>query len=43
MQEAVWAPEQVWTKTLQEKSSVLCWGSNLDHPVVQPIARHYTD
>jgi hypothetical protein len=21
----------------------LCWGSNLDHPVVQSIARHYTD
>jgi hypothetical protein len=21
----------------------LCWGSNLDRPVVQPVARHYTD
>jgi hypothetical protein len=21
----------------------LCWGSNLERPVVQPVARHYTD
>jgi hypothetical protein len=25
------------------KSFCLCWGSNLDRPVVQPVARHYTD
>jgi hypothetical protein len=25
------------------KISCLCWGSNLDRPVVQSVARHYTD
>jgi hypothetical protein len=43
VQEAGWAPEQVWTQRLDEKSSRLCQGSNLDCPVVQPVARHYTD
>jgi hypothetical protein len=28
---------------LEEKSSCLCRGSNLDRPVVQSVARHYTD
>jgi hypothetical protein len=43
VQEAGWAPESVWTQRLQEESFRLCWGSNLDRPVVQPVARHYTD
>jgi hypothetical protein len=43
VQEAGWAPEPVWTQRLQEKSFRLCRGSNLDRPVVQPVARHYTD
>jgi hypothetical protein len=42
-QEAVWTTEQVWTQRLEEKSFRLCWGSNLDRPVVQSVARHYTD
>jgi hypothetical protein len=29
-QEAGWAPEPVWTQRLQEKSSCICRGSNLD-------------
>jgi hypothetical protein len=43
VQEAGWAPEPVWTQRLEEKSVHLCRGSNLDRPVVQPVARHYTD
>jgi hypothetical protein len=43
LQEAGWAPEPVWTQRLEEKSSCLCRGSNLDRLVVQPIARHYSD
>jgi hypothetical protein len=42
VQEAGWAAEPVWTERLEEKSFRLCRGSNLDRPVVQPIARHYT-
>jgi hypothetical protein len=42
-QEAVWAPEPVWTQRLEEKVSCLCRGSSLDRPVVQSAARHYTD
>jgi hypothetical protein len=42
-QEAGCAPEPVWTQRLEEKSSCLCRGSNLDRPVVQSVARHYTD
>jgi hypothetical protein len=38
VQEAWWAPQR-----LVEKSSRLCRGSNLDRPIVQPVARHYTD
>jgi hypothetical protein len=43
VQEAGWAPEPVWTPRPVENSSRLCRGSNLDCPVVQPVARHYTD
>jgi hypothetical protein len=42
-QEADWAPEPVWTKNLQEKSFRLCRWSNINSPVVQLVARHYTD
>jgi hypothetical protein len=42
-QEAGWAPEPVWTQSLEKKSSCLCYGSKLDRPVVQSVARHYTD
>jgi hypothetical protein len=41
--EAGWAPEPVWIQRLEEKSFRLWRGSNLDRPVVQPVARHYTD
>jgi hypothetical protein len=30
-------------KRLEEKSFRLCWGSNLDRPVVQPVATHEDD
>jgi hypothetical protein len=44
VQEAGWASEPVvWTQRLEEKSFRLCRESNLDHPAVQPVARHYTD
>jgi hypothetical protein len=43
VQEAGWAPEPVWTQRLEEKSFCFCRGSNLDRPVIQPIARRYTD
>jgi hypothetical protein len=43
VQEAVWAPEPVWTQRLEEKFFRLCRESNLDRPVVQPVARHYID
>jgi hypothetical protein len=42
-QEAGWAPELTWTQRLDEKSSCLYQGSNLDRLVVQSTARHYTD
>jgi hypothetical protein len=41
VQEAGWAPEPVWTQRLEEKSSCLCRGSNLDC-LVQSVSRHYT-
>jgi hypothetical protein len=28
---------------VEEKSFRLCWGSNLNRPAVQPVARHYND
>jgi hypothetical protein len=40
VQEAGWASEPVWIQRLQEKSFRLYRGSNLDRPVVQPVARH---
>jgi hypothetical protein len=43
LQEAGCAPEPVWTHRLEERPFHLCWGSNLDHPVIHPIVRHYTD
>jgi hypothetical protein len=43
VQEDEWAPEPVWTQRLEKKSFRLCWGSNFDCPVVQPVATHYTD
>jgi hypothetical protein len=43
VQEAGWAPEPVWTQRLEEKSFRLCQGSNLNRPVIQPVAKHYTD
>jgi hypothetical protein len=43
VQEAGWAPEPVWAQRLEEKSFRLCRGSNLHRPVVQSVARHYTD
>jgi hypothetical protein len=43
VQEAGWAPEPVWTVRLEGKSFRLCRESNLDRPVVQPVARHYTE
>jgi hypothetical protein len=41
--EAGWVPESVWTQRLEEKSFRLCQRSSLERPVVQPLARHYTD
>jgi hypothetical protein len=43
VQETGWTPEPVWTQRLEEKSFRFCRGSNLDRPVFQPVARHYTD
>jgi hypothetical protein len=42
LQRVLWAPEPVWTQRLEEKSFRLCRKSNLDRPVVQSVARHYT-
>jgi hypothetical protein len=42
-QEAGWASEPVWTQRIEEKSFRLCQRSNPDRPVVQHVARHYTD
>jgi hypothetical protein len=42
-QEAGWAPEPVCMQSLEERSSCRCRVSNLDHPVVQTVARQYTD
>jgi hypothetical protein len=43
VQESGWAPEPVWTQMLEEKLFCFCRGSNLNHPVIQPVVRHYTD
>jgi hypothetical protein len=42
-QEAGWASEPVWTQRLEGKSFRLRRGSNPDRPVVQSLARRYTD
>jgi hypothetical protein len=39
-QEAGWAPEPVWTQTLEDKSSASVGDRT---PVVQSVVRHYTD
>jgi hypothetical protein len=43
VQEAVWAPEPVWTQRLQEKSFASARDRTSSALVVQPVARHYTD
>jgi hypothetical protein len=43
VQEAGWAPEPVWTQRLEEESCRIFRRSNLDRPVVQALATHYTD
>jgi hypothetical protein len=40
VQEAVWAPEPVWTQRLEKKSSASVGDRT---PAVQSIVRHYTD
>jgi hypothetical protein len=42
-QEAGWATEAVWIQRLEEKSSCLCRGWNLDRPVVLSVVRYYAD
>jgi hypothetical protein len=42
-QEAGWASEPVWPQRLEEKSFCLWHVSNLNHPVIQSVIRHYTD
>jgi hypothetical protein len=42
-QETGLAPEPVWTQRLEEQYFRLCRRSNLDRPVVQSVARYYTD
>jgi hypothetical protein len=41
VQEAAWTSEPVWTQRLEGKSFCLCWGSNLDRPVVQSVVILY--
>jgi hypothetical protein len=41
VQEAVWAPEPVWTQA-RVNIRCLCRGSNPYRPVVQSVVRHYT-
>jgi hypothetical protein len=43
VQEAGWAPTARLDTEAREKSFRLCRGSNLNRPVVQLIARHYTN
>jgi hypothetical protein len=43
VQEAGWASEPVWTQRLEEKFFRLCRGTNLDRPVIQPVAWQYDD
>jgi hypothetical protein len=39
VQEAGWAPQPVWTQTIEEKSFTPAGDRT---PVVQPVVRHYT-
>jgi hypothetical protein len=41
VQEVGWAAEPVWTQRLEQKSFCLCQGSNLNHPVIQPVLIPY--
>jgi hypothetical protein len=43
VQEAGWAPKPVWVQRVEKIFVYLCRESNLDRPVVQPVARHCTD
>jgi hypothetical protein len=43
VQETGWAPLPFCTQKLEEKSFRLCQWSNLDCPIIQPVARLYTD
>jgi hypothetical protein len=43
VQEAGWVPEPVWTHRIEEKSFHLYRRSNIDRPIVQPVARYNTD
>jgi hypothetical protein len=43
VQEAGWVSERSEHRRLEEKSFRFCQGSNLDRPVVQSVAKHYTD
>jgi hypothetical protein len=43
VQVAGWAPGPVYTQRLGEKFFRLCRGTDLDRPVIQSMARHYTD
>jgi hypothetical protein len=43
VREAGWDPEPVWTHRLEDKSFRLCQQLNLNHRVIQPVARHYTN
>jgi hypothetical protein len=42
-QETGWAPIVGLDSEVTEKNLCLCRGSNLDRPVLQSVARHYTD
>jgi hypothetical protein len=37
------APRPALNTEVKEKISCLCQGSNFDRPVIQSVARHYTD
>jgi hypothetical protein len=43
VQKAGWTRGPVWSQRLEEKSPYSCRGSNLDRPLVQSVARQYTD
>jgi hypothetical protein len=43
VQEAAWVPEPVWTQRLEEKFFTSAGDRTSIVPVVQSVARHYTD